>query len=497
MTDRPNPPQLGLEDEAAFEASLAAGLPPAFDAPHTPPPDDAGAGTSAVDGEAGTESHTFVALPAAHQPAWVGKMLGHFKLLRPLGQGVTGIVIQARDVNLQRIVALKVLRKRIAGVDEAQRVPQFLREARAAAAIEHPNVVRIHEINQHNGWWYIAMEMIEGETLRGVVRVMGALSPGRACPLIADAASALAAAHQVGIVHRDVKPTNLMITRNGRCKVTDFGLVRLGDPDDPLDFTDKAVGTPQYMAPELIARGPITPAADVYSLGGTLYFALTGHPPYTAPSVPELVRRHQHDPPPDPRDHAPDCPESLANLVKQMMAKDPARRPAAADVVTALRAEGIVWRDEESSVSYPGATGFLTHTAAAPEASTVHLPTSLLTEQPKRRPLRRVVGHWITWTLLGILTGVALAMFLVPALRPGGAPWPGDEEQALARRFPNAPETYGTRGPGELPIDPADPAERPPAPAEPPPAPGERHRPPRVTPANPSDGLPTPPPPPP
>ena len=123
-----------------------------------------------------------------------------------------GMVIQALDIHLQRLVALKVLRKRIAGLDEAKRVEQFLREARGAALIEHPNVVRIYEINQHAGWWYIAMEMVDGENMKQVVSAIGRLPPDRACPLIADAATALAVAHELAIIHRDVKPTNLMIT---------------------------------------------------------------------------------------------------------------------------------------------------------------------------------------------------------------------------------------------------------------------------------------------
>ncbi|MHC4150848.1 MAG: serine/threonine-protein kinase [Planctomycetota bacterium] len=188
------------------------------------------------------------------QPNWAGKKLGHFKLMRLIGEGKMGRVIQSQDINLQRIVALKILNKRIPGVDEQQRVLQFLREARAAAKLEHPNVVRIYEINQHDGWWYIAMEMLEGKNLRTIVKAAGPLAQPRACTLIADASNALAAAHELGIIHRDIKPTNLMLTRSGRCKLTDFGLVRLDDPNDPFDFTDKAVGSPQFMAPEMINR---------------------------------------------------------------------------------------------------------------------------------------------------------------------------------------------------------------------------------------------------
>jgi len=326
---------VGLEDQAAFEASVVFG----------------------ADGEeAGDET---VVLPDGHgdaeiadlsggQPGWAGKTLGHFKLLRLIAEGSMGIVIQAMDVNLDRIVALKVLRKRIVGFDDRQRVEQFLREARAAARLDHPNVVRIYEINEHGGWWYIAMEMVEGGSVKQIIKAAGPMAPGRACKVIADAAVALEAAHSLGIIHRDVKPGNLMVTRGGHCKLTDFGLVRLYDPNDPFDFTTRAVGTPQFVAPEVIRDHRSTSASDVYSLGGTLYYALTGHPPYVAAKVAEILHQHLEGPLPELSKYIPDCSESLNKLVQWAMAKDPAQRPTAADFATALRSEAIDWRGDDS-----------------------------------------------------------------------------------------------------------------------------------------------------
>ena len=326
---------VGLEDEAAFEASMVFG---------------------SEDGPAGDET---IVLPhdqddgqsvglAEDQPKWVGKTLGHFKLLRTIAEGSMGIVIQAMDVNLHRIVALKVLRKRIVGFDDRQRVDQFLREARAAARLDHPNVVRIYEINEHDGWWYIAMEMVEGGSVKNIVTTTGGMQPGRACPVIADAAVALAAAHSLGIIHRDVKPGNLMVSRGGRCKLTDFGLVRLYDPNDPFDFTTKAVGTPQFVAPEVIRDHRSASASDVYSLGGTLYYTLTGHPPYVDPKVAGILNQHLEGPLPELSKYLTDYPESLDKLVQWAMAKDPAMRPSAADFATALHSEAIDWRDGDS-----------------------------------------------------------------------------------------------------------------------------------------------------
>ena len=166
--------------------------------------------------------------------------MGHFKLLRLIGQGAMGMVIQAEDINLRRIVALKVLRKQLTTGEKGKKaVEQFLREARAAAALEHPNIVRVFEINQHAGWWYIAMEMVEGNSLQAIVKATGCLPPMRACPIIADAAQGLEAAHELGMIHRDIKPGNILVSRNGRGKLTDFGLVRIEDPSDPDDALPK------------------------------------------------------------------------------------------------------------------------------------------------------------------------------------------------------------------------------------------------------------------
>jgi serine/threonine protein kinase len=183
-----------------------------------------------------------------------------------------GLVIQAEDVHLKRIVALKVLRKQLATSERGKKsIEQFIREARAAALIEHPNIVRVYEVNQHGEWWYIAMEMVTGNSLQAIVKAAGPLPASRACPIIADAATGLQVAHELGMIHRDIKPGNILVTRNGHGKVSDFGLVRIDDPDDPVDsYERQSIGTPYFMAPEIIRRGTIGPAVDIYSLGGTL-----------------------------------------------------------------------------------------------------------------------------------------------------------------------------------------------------------------------------------
>lgn len=457
MLDDPDKAQAGLEDEAAFEGSLISesiidlqpveggesSLAPSEAPPETPPAE------------------------TGRQPAWAGRMLGHFKLLRRLGSGAMGMVVQAMDVNLQRIVALKILRKRIRGADQQKRVEQFLREARAAAQIEHPNVVRIHEINQHGGWWYIAMEMLEGETLSRVVRATGPLPPERACPLLADAATALSVAHELGIVHRDVKPANLIIGRNGRCKLTDFGLVRLNDPNDPFDFTNKSVGTPQFIAPEMILRREPTPALDVYSLGATLYYALVGRPPYTGKKIDDIIDQHLKAPPPDLLRELPECPASLARLVQRAMAKDPAERPTAADFAAALTAEAIAWRAEETEAlgSGSGVVGPASGQGEAPTGRakvTADAPTVIL---PAPRPGRPALSFRSVWALIGLACPVIVALWALTVFL-GGPRHPGEpaapDAAGLAQRFAGAPETYGVLPPGAIPKPAGAAAEPPP-----------------------------------
>ncbi len=443
--DPPDSRRVGLDDQAAFDASVAAGL----DA------ETAGQETALLPEFTAAAAG---ARPTDEKAAWAGKALGHFKLLRLIGEGAMGVVIQAMDVNLHRIVALKVLRKRIVGVDERQRVAQFLREARAAARIEHPNVVRIYEINEHDGWWYIAMEMLHGDSVKRIVKATGPMTPARACPVIADAAVALDVAHSLGIIHRDVKPSNLMVTRSGRCKLMDFGLVRLDDPTDPFDFTDRSVGTPQFAAPELIKHRRASPAADVYSLGGALYYALTGHYPYVGRKVAEILHQHVEAPPPELSTYLPDCPESLASLVRRAMAKDPAARPTAADFATALHAEAILWRAEESGAlsGAGGGSSLLAHAVGGSRTSIGSASVSSRSAAFSGLLDREVKSRW-AW-ILGPLVGlVVLAALTLPSVinSPDAPDHPVRPHRPLvsdtSRRFPDAPRTYGVRPAGSVP----------------------------------------------
>ncbi len=259
-------------------------------------------------------------------PKWLGRRVGRFKLMALIGQGSMGRVFRAEDTNLNRQVALKILPSRMRLGKREVTIEQFIREARSASMLEHPNVVQVYEVNQSSTIWYIAMELLEGGNLHDLVKANGPMEISRACQLAAEAAEALDYAHRNAIIHRDIKPSNLMLTRSGRCKLTDFGLVRIDDPNDTFHLATEAVGTPLYLAPE-IARGlPASGATDIYGLGCTLYYLLTGRHPFFGKTHQDVIKMHLSEPPPDLCDARPDLPTTLSQAIRTAMAKKPKER---------------------------------------------------------------------------------------------------------------------------------------------------------------------------
>ncbi len=248
---------------------------------------------------------------------------GRYELLGERARGACGIVYEARDRELDRTVALKVLRPDDAGPVSRER---FLREARLAASLDHPNVVRILETGEHEGRPFYTMPLLEGEPLRGP------LPPGEACRILERVADAAAHAHARGVVHRDLKPSNILVCA-GEPILTDFGVAR-GPSGDRLTETGELLGTPAYMAPEQ-ARGESREAdgrADVYSIGVLLHEMLTGRLPHVGDSFLELTTKILYDPAPELRGFDPE----LAAVVRRCLAKRPAARPDAAELARAL-----------------------------------------------------------------------------------------------------------------------------------------------------------------
>lgn len=264
-------------------------------------------------------------------PAWLGKRVGRFRLVAELGRGAMGRVFRAGDTLLHRQVALKVLPKFVRRGNRTIAAERLISEARAAASLDHPNIVSIYEVNESGGMYYVAMELLEGGSLKDIVRAAGPMDSARACLMCADAADGLAQAHSMGIVHRDVKPANLMLTRGGRCKVVDFGLARLDDASDLTFSLPESVGTPQFIAPELLRGVPASARSDIYSLGATLWFLLTANPPFEAATAADLLRKHLESPLPDLAALRPDLPPGLVQALNKAMAKRPGERFDSAD----------------------------------------------------------------------------------------------------------------------------------------------------------------------
>jgi len=272
--------------------------------------------------------------------SWLGKKLGRFQIVEVLGKGAMGVVFRAHDPDLRRDVALKILaRQFIRTQKKTYRLEQFIREARSAGRLSHPNTVTVFEIGQDQGWYFIAMELIEGKTLFDLVRKRKKQVPYEMVgELIAQAADALSAAHKLGIIHRDIKPSNLMLTADGRIKVADFGLAQMANDEGEFDLPTKAVGTPYWMSPEQCRGQTAIPQSDIYALGALLFFALTGEVPFRGKTKREILNQHLSTPVPDPRKYRKDIPETFVKIIQRAMAKNPAERyQDAAEMAIGLR----------------------------------------------------------------------------------------------------------------------------------------------------------------
>ncbi len=292
------------------------------------------------------------ALPAAvpttiDEP--VLECFGPFLLLEKLGQGGYGVVYRARDTRRGTLVALKRLRPEVAG--QPDHVARFHREMATARQLDHPHLVRCLEGGVEQGIPYLVMELLEGEDLQKLVNRVGPLPVAEACTCVREAALGLDHAHQKDVVHRDVKPGNLFVTPTeetpagcrGQVKVLDLGMARwltVADGQQPLTGSADFLGTPDYVAPEQVKDSrSATAAADVYSLGATLYFLLSGKRPFeTIEAIPAKLVAVQNQEP-RPLEHLrPDLPQSLLEIIRMTMLKDPTRRKyTAATLAEALR----------------------------------------------------------------------------------------------------------------------------------------------------------------
>ncbi len=254
-----------------------------------------------------------------------GTPFGRYRLIELLGRGGMGEVWRAHDSDTDRVVAIKVLPAHFSDNEEFQR--RFRREAHAAARLNSPHVIPIHNYGEIDGRLYVDMRLIEGRDLETVL-ADGPLPPARAVRIIEQVAKALHAAHEVGLVHRDVKPSNILLDKDDFAYLIDFGIARAME-ETRLTSTGNAIGTFHYMAPERLGDHPSDDArADIYALACVLYECLTGQPPFAGASMGSLVAAHLHTPPPQPSTTQPNIPKQVDQVIATGMAKDPDQRYA-------------------------------------------------------------------------------------------------------------------------------------------------------------------------
>jgi serine/threonine-protein kinase len=266
-----------------------------------------------------------------------GAVIAGYRLEQRVGDGATSAVYKAIGQDSGEQVAVKVLSSTQLADQEA--IERFSREARLARRIKHPNLVHVHRsgVDDHTGTHYLVMDLIEGETLEGLIRREGRLRWRQALEFVFQVAQAVDALQRHGCVHRDIKPANILVSE-GVAKLTDLGFVK-PTSEAPNDRDALIMGTPAYMAPEqAVDAREATHAADVYALGATLYHALSGNPPFTGKDGDDIIAKVMRQEPPPLREVAPDVPESAAMLVRWAMSKDPAKRPKdAAELSRALQ----------------------------------------------------------------------------------------------------------------------------------------------------------------
>ena len=402
------------------------------------------------------------------------KKIGRYEIRRELGRGMMGVVYEALDPSLNRVVALKVIRLLFATSRAEQDTfeRRFLSEARIAAVLSHPGIVVVHDVDRdaESGVLFIALERLEGETLSALIADDRRPPWRQALALVARVAEALAYAHGEGVVHRDVKPANIMRLPSGEPKIMDFGLAKQFTGQE-LTASGHFVGTPLYMAPEQVLGQPIDGRTDLFSLGAVAYALLTGQKPFAADSVPRIMAKVAHQHPPPPSRVCPELPPAIDYVVARAMAKAPDDRYPTGRAMAEDIGDLLAGREPRHRTGWAApAPGEATLESARPgvEAESLDLPLQSI-EAPRLplAPVRARRPQPFGILALGMLT-VGLAALALSTLWPErvaetlhvASPASPPAPTPAARRLPDLEEGAPSpaSSPSALPLPPASPS---------------------------------------
>jgi serine/threonine protein kinase len=341
---------------------------------------------------------------------------GRYRVEGTLGQGGMAAVYLAHDSELDRAVAIKVLAEHLAD-DEAFR-ERFLREARMAAKLSHPNIVHVYDQGEENGQPFIVMEYVDGPTLGEELKRTGPLPPARVVDLALQICGGLEHAHASGLVHRDIKPGNLLLRKDGTVKIADFGIARAAQATK-LTQIGSVLGTAAYLAPEQAAGEPVTAAADIYSLGCVLFELLSGRTPYVFESLSELVVKQREEPITPIRELRPDVPPEVEAAVMHCLARAPEYRPASAAELAQELAAGS---PEPPTEPLPHPSGVRATEVATVPLTRAEPPATLQrTRAPRRQFTLPPRTTWLVFAVVAGLVFVVLAFALTSGEGDGGA----------------------------------------------------------------------------